>query len=173
MNNNDRSNSNSFLPGIQARKRKRALTNTQNKNKKQNTNGESSSATVNADDNDNDNEIEIDEEDTHKSNEPSSVWKYATRAENKGMAICSLCNKHISTSNWSTTALRRHLILIHSKNDLILSKHQQKKLTISPELKEKYHNLSVVAIVKDNLPFNAFMKSGLSTIFKEAIPGDI
>jgi hypothetical protein len=56
---------------------------------------------------------------------------------------------------------------------LILSNEQTREtIRISSKLKEKFHTLSVEAIIKDNLPFNAFMKSGLSRIMKEAITGN-
>ncbi len=71
--------------------------------------------------------------------------------------------------------LRRHLIQVHNKIELILSNEKQEQQTskINPMLKEKFHQLSVQAIIKDNLPFNAFMKPGLAKIMKEAIPGNI
>ncbi|CAF1426303.1 unnamed protein product, partial [Rotaria sp. Silwood1] len=102
----------------------------------------------------------------------SSVWKYAKRSRDKKYAICLLCDKHISTVNWSTTSIRRHLIEVHDTQELILSDDNKKKTsTISQRLKEKFHKLSVKAIIKDNLPFNAFNNTGLSKLIQEAIPG--
>lgn len=61
----------------------------------------------------------------------------------------------------------------HHKYELIISnKNPEITLTTDPVVKEKIHRLSVEAIVKDNLPFNAFMKSGLKKLMKEAIPGN-
>ncbi|CAF3926623.1 unnamed protein product [Rotaria sp. Silwood1] len=115
---------------------------------------------------------EEEEETVHKSTEVSSIWKYAKRSKNKKYAICLLCDKHISTANWSTSSVRRHLIEIHNIQEVALpDDNKNKTSTISKRLKEKFHKLSVEAIIKDNLPFKAFEKAGLSKLLQEAIPG--
>ncbi|CAF4127105.1 unnamed protein product, partial [Rotaria sp. Silwood1] len=124
-------------------------------------------------DSDDDNNDKDEENIDHQSNEPSNVWKYATRSRDKKFAICKICSKRISTNNWSTTCLRRHLILKHDKYELILSNEKTEATsTISPIVKENIHKLSIEAIIKDNLPFNAFMKSGLAKLMKKALPGN-
>ena len=93
----------------------------------------------------------------------SSVWQYGARNDKK-FAQCPLCDKRISTSNWSTTYLRQHLIEKHNKTDLIISDAQKKKKSrkISKNVRDKLHQLAVEAVIRDGLPFNAFKKPGLS-----------
>ncbi|CAF2839444.1 unnamed protein product [Rotaria sp. Silwood2] len=55
------------------------------------------------------------------SSEPSAVWNYVNRGDDKNYAQRLLCDKRISTNNWSTTTLRPHFIEQHNKTDLILS----------------------------------------------------
>ena len=104
---------------------------------------------------------------------PSPVWQYAVRSEDKSYATCRLCDKRISTSNWSTSSLRRHLIQMHNKSELMLSKKHKRNVTpdAPQRVREKFHKLSVEATIKDSLPFNAFNKPGLSRLIEEAIPG--
>ncbi|CAF1308555.1 unnamed protein product [Rotaria sordida] len=114
---------------------------------------------------------EEEEETVHESPKVSSIWKYAKRSKNKKYAICLLCDKHISTANWSTSSVRRHLIEIHNIQEVALpDDNKNKTSTISKRLKAKFHKLSVEAIIKDNLPFKAFEKAGLSKLLQEAIP---
>ena len=169
--NNNHNRSQSISSSQTTNKRKIPPTKNPNRKKKIQKNLKSTTiSTINFEDDTND----TDEENVHQSNEPSSVWQYATRSDDKKFSICTLCNKRISTSNWSTTCLRRHLIQVHDKTELILiNEKSEQTSTINPTIKEKFHRLSVEAIIKDNLPFNAFMKSGLSKIMKEAIPGNI
>ena len=114
-----------------------------------------------------------DEETRRYSTAPSPVWQYAVRSEDKSYATCRLCDKRISTSNWSTSSLRRHLIQMHNKSELMLSKKHKRNVTpdAPQRVREKFHKLSVEAIIKDSLPFNAFNKPGLSRLIEEAIPG--
>ena len=37
--------------------------------------------------------------------QPSTTWQYVVRSENKSYAICLLCDKWITTNNWSTQLL--------------------------------------------------------------------
>ncbi|CAF1535435.1 unnamed protein product [Adineta ricciae] len=64
------------------------------------------------------NEAEESNDENH-SLQSSAVWKYATRIkiEGKQYAICFDCRAQISTNNWSTSALRRHLIVMHNRLD--------------------------------------------------------
>ena len=119
------------------------------------------------DDNDNDNI------DVQQVKEPSAIWQFAIRSNDRSYANCLLCNKRISTANWSTTSVRRHLVQVHNKTELILSNEEKREnpYKIGRELKEKLHELSVEAIIRDNLPFNAFNKLGLSKLIQEAVPG--
>ncbi|CAF4221076.1 unnamed protein product, partial [Rotaria sordida] len=116
-------------------------------------------------------EEEEEEETVHKSPKVSSIWKYAKRSKDKKYAICLLCDKYISTANWSTSSVRRHLIEIRNIEEVVLpDDNKNKTSTISKRLKAKFHKLSVEAIIKDNLSFNAFNKNGLSKLIQEAIP---
>ncbi|CAF2776273.1 unnamed protein product [Rotaria sp. Silwood2] len=116
-------------------------------------------------DTDDDQSIEL------RSSKTSSVWQYATRID-KNFSQCDLCDKRISTSNWSTTYLRQHLIEKHNKTDLILP-HTQKnnKCKIVKNVRNKLHQLAVEAVIRDGLPFNVFKKPGLSKLLEEAMPG--
>ncbi|CAF3363162.1 unnamed protein product [Rotaria socialis] len=102
----------------------------------------------------------------------SSVWQYATRNYKK-FAQCTLCDKRISTSNWSTTYLRQHLIKKHNKTDLIIPDAQKnnKSCKVAKNVRDKLHQLAVEAVIRDGLPFNAFKKPGLSKLIEEATPG--
>lgn len=104
----------------------------------------------------------------------SSVWQFAERSEDRKYAICRLCQKQISISNGSTSAIRRHLTTIHKKPDLIMKKKHKddKHSTIDIEYKEKLDQLSTEAIINDCLPFNAFMKPGLSKLIRKMVPGE-
>ena len=115
-----------------------------------------------------------DENNLQQLKEPSNIWQYAIRNDNKS-ATCLLCPKKISTANWSTSSVRRHLVQVHNKTELILSDEERKKKSsnIRQELKEKLHNLCVEAIIRDGLPFKAFDKPGLSNLLQEAVPGKI
>ena len=73
-----------------------------------------SSITNNSDIND------IDTTDVEQPIQPSTVWQYAVRDDNKTHAICLLCDKEITTNNWSTSSIRRHLVKVHQKTELIL-----------------------------------------------------
>ncbi|CAF1565974.1 unnamed protein product, partial [Adineta ricciae] len=67
------------------------------------------------------NEAEESNDENH-SLQSSAVWKYATRIkiEGKQYAICFDCRAQISTNNWSTSALRRHLIVMHNRLDVCI-----------------------------------------------------
>ena len=111
---------------------------------------------------------------THtQSKEPASVWQYAMRAADNTHAICRLCNKKITTANWSTTSMRRHLVQVHGRDDLVLVPESRRKNNpkIAAGLKDKLHKLSIEAIIKDSLPFDSFTKSGLAKLLEEAVPG--
>jgi hypothetical protein len=132
-----------------------------------------SSITIISDADDTDDPDDNDDIDIQQVKEPSPIWQYATRSNDRSYAICSLCNRRISTANWSTTSVRRHLVQVHNKIELMLPNEGKRKnpSKISQELKEKLHKLSVEAIIRDNLPFTAFHKSGLSNLIQEAVPG--
>jgi len=132
-----------------------------------------SSITIISDADDTDDPDDNDDIDIQQVKEPSPVWQYATRSNDRSYANCSLCNRRISTANWSTTSVRRHLVQVHNKTELMLPNEGKGKNSskISQELKEKLHKLSVEAIIRDNLPFTAFHKSGLSNLIQEAVPG--
>ncbi|CAF1192936.1 unnamed protein product [Adineta ricciae] len=87
-------------------KRKEALTKLHHKSKATKTSGDSMVASSS---------ISIDEvgknDNKNHPQSSTSVWKYATRSHDKKHAICLICGTQITTSNWSTSALRRHLIL--------------------------------------------------------------
>jgi len=62
-------------------------------------------------------ENDNDEADVQQISEPSTVWQYAVRSD-KSYDICLLCNKRITTNNWSTSSIRRrHLIQVHKKTE--------------------------------------------------------
>jgi hypothetical protein len=169
--NNDLDSSQPTLPSQPTNKRKNPPTKNSNKNKiVKNSSNNLTTSTINFDDETDDNN----EQNVEKSIESSLVWKFAKRNDDKKSATCLLCGKRLSTSNWSTTSIRRHLIQAHNKTQVILrSEKTEKASTIAATLKKKLHQLSVEAVIKDNLPFNAFMKSGLSKLIKEAVPGNI
>ncbi|CAF4268238.1 unnamed protein product, partial [Rotaria sp. Silwood2] len=154
-------------------KRKEAPTKNSNKKKivktSINTTITSLNVTLNSDTN-NDDETNV-----QQLKELSNIWQYAIRNDNKSFATCLLCDKQISTSNWSTSSVRRHLIQVHDKTELILSDEERKKKSsnIRQDLKEKLHNLCVEAIIRDSLPFKAFNKPGLSKLLQEAVPENI
>ena len=62
---------------------------------------------------------------------------------------------------------------MHDKSDLVSSKKHKRNFApdVPQRVKEKFHKLSVEAIIKDSLPFNAFNKPGLSRLIEEAVPG--
>mgnify|MGYP000675205381 CR=1 FL=1 len=100
------------------------------------------------------------------------MWLYATRSDDKLFAICNLCNKRVTTNNWSTNALRRHLIEIHKKTDLLQSTTKKTdNRTMARSQREKLHKLSIESIIKDGLPFSAFNKAGLKKLLEEVAPG--
>ncbi|CAF3885577.1 unnamed protein product [Rotaria sp. Silwood1] len=173
--NNNHNQSQSLLSSQTTNKRKVPPTKNSKKGKRfknSSNNKTTTTTTTTTIDSDDDNNDKDEENIDHQSNEPSNVWKYATRSRDKKFAICKICSKRISTNNWSTTCLRRHLILKHDKYELILSNEKTEATsTISPIVKENIHKLSIEAIIKDNLPFNAFMKSGLAKLMKKALPG--
>ena len=43
--------------------------------------------------------------------------------------------------------------------------------TIAKNIHNKLHQLAVEAVIRDDLPFNAFQKPGLSKLIQEASPG--
>ena len=171
--NNDHNQLQSLLFSQATNKRKDPLTKNQTKKRFKNASNNKIMTTTTATiDCDNDSSGKDEENIHHQSNEPSNVWKYATRSHDKKFAVCTICTKRISTNNWSTTCLRRHLILKHNKYELILSNEKTETTsTINPIVKANIHKLSVEAIIKDNLPFNAFMKSELAKIMEEVLPG--
>ena len=114
------------------------------------------------------------EETVQHSYEALSVWKFAERSDDKTFAICLICDKHIKTSNWPTTTIRHHLTQVHNKTEFTPPNNKKTMITaVNRNLKEKLHKLLITTIIKDNLPFNAFNKTGLSKLIQEAIPGNI
>ena len=108
-----------------------------------------------------------------QSKQSTSVWQFATRGADNTHATCRLCNKQITTTNGSTTSMRRHLVQSHDRDDLILMPTSRGKNSprIAAGLKDKLHKLSIEAIIKDSLPFDSFTKSGLAKLLEEAVPG--
>ena len=147
-------------------KRKEAPTKQCQKNKAARTSGDSVAASS---------LTNIDEDEENDPQSSTSVWKYATRTPKKKHAICFDCGTQISTSNWSTSAIRRHLVLKHNRLDICLqnTSEAQQSSNVSRHLKEKLHRLCVEAIIRDSLPFNCFSKPGLSKVLKEALPGEL
>ncbi|CAF1192848.1 unnamed protein product [Adineta ricciae] len=115
-------------------KRKEALTKLHHKNKAPKTSGDSmtTSSSISID------EVEKNDNDNHPQSS-TSVWKYATRSHDKKHAMCLDCDAQITTSNWSTSALRRHLILKHNRLDMCLQNTPgaQQSSNVSRHLKEK------------------------------------
>ena len=155
-------------------KRKQAPTTNQNNNKIPKTSvTTTSSITFNSDDHDN--ISDDDETNVQPPRKLSAIWQYATRTDDKSYAKCLLCNKRITTSNWSTTTLRNHLVKTHNKVELMipLAEIKRNSSTITKEVKEKLHQLCVEAIIRGSLPFNTFDQPGLSKLMREAVPGKI
>ncbi|CAF3521625.1 unnamed protein product [Rotaria socialis] len=86
------------------------------------------------------------------SSKTSSVWQYVTRND-KNFSQCALCDKRISTSNWSTTYLRQYLIEKHNKTDLILPDAQKnnKSCEVAKNVRDKLHQLALGAVIRDGL----------------------
>jgi hypothetical protein len=84
-------------------------------------------------------------------------------------------NKRISTSNGSTSTLRRHLILHHDKHELILSSKKRKhtQSTFSEIKKQELHNLIINCFIRDGRTFNDFEKPGAKKLLQELVPGKI
>ncbi len=103
------------------------------------------------------------------------MWKYAIRDDNPNYATCCLCsdNKRISTNNGSTTTLRKHLILKHNKNDLILPPNKRKstKTLFNPIQKEQLHHMIICSIIRDGRTFNDFEKAGIKKLLQVLLPG--
>ena len=119
---------------------------------------------------------ESDTDDDHcielRTSKTSSVWRYAKRHGDRNFSECMLCAKRISTNNWSTTHLRRHLIEKHHKTDLTLpSAPKTNQITISKDIQRNLHRLAMEAVIRDGLPFNAFQRPGLSKFIEEASKG--
>lgn len=154
-------------------KRKQAPTTQQNKTKLAKT-SKTTASSITFDSNDH-HDIDDNESDIQDTRKSSLLWQYATRSDDRLYATCSLCNKQISTSNWSTTSIRRHLIKIHNKLELIIPSAQAKRNSsnIKNDVKEKLHQLCVEAIIRGGLPFNTFDKPGLLKLMMEAAPGKI
>lgn len=116
-------------------------------------------------------EIYLDEQSDKK---VSSVWKYASRTEDKTFATSKLCGKKLSTSSWSMTSLRRHLVQVHNlvELDVGATTKTNDSLTVTQSVRQKLNQLCIEAIVKDNLSFNAFQKPGLSKLLKLGILGE-
>lgn len=157
-------------------KRKQAPTTNHNNNKIPKTSvTTASSITLNSDDCDNICHDDDDESDVQQPRKSSTIWQYAIQSDDRSYAKCLLCNKQITTGNWSTSSVRRHLVKIHNKVELILPHVEIKRNSsiIKKEVKEKLHQLCVEAIIRGSLPFNTFYKPGLSKLMQEAVPGKI
>jgi hypothetical protein len=108
----------------------------------------------------------------------SNVWLYAHRHPTaNGWAICDLCPslptpKRISTKGGATTTLRKHLIKVHNKIELLLARqdcnHSEK---VSPIHRDRLHKLLINAIVVDGRCFGDFRKAGFSQFLECAVPG--
>ena len=108
----------------------------------------------------------------------SNVWLYAHRHPTaNGWAICDLCPslptpKRISTKGGATSTLRKHLVKVHNKIELLLARqecnHSEK---VSPVHRDRLHKLLVNAIVVDGRCFGDFRKAGFSQFLECAVPG--
>jgi BED zinc finger len=108
----------------------------------------------------------------------SNVWIYARRHPTAhGWAICDLCPslptpKRISTKGGATSTLRKHLVKVHKKMELLLVRedcadHEK----VSAVHRDRLHKLLINAIVVDGRCFGDFRKPGFSRFLECAIPG--
>ncbi|CAF1088097.1 unnamed protein product [Didymodactylos carnosus] len=90
----------------------------------------------------------------------SDEWAYATRCTDRNYAKCNLCSSErpriISTNGGSTTYLRSHLVTKHNKTDLVkpVTERKIKTNNLQLDLKQKYHELAVNAVIRDGTACN-------------------
>ena len=112
---------------------------------------------------------------------PSIVWKYAHRdCDNPGWAVCKLCPtfplpKRLSVKDGTTSALRKHLINVHKKEELepVAKKSQRSISNILPNERDRLHQLLIDAVVVDGRTFSDIRKPGISRFLDEVIPGRV
>ena len=93
----------------------------------------------------------------------SNVWIYARRhPTTHGWAICDLCPslptpKRISTKGGATSTLRKHLVKVHKKSELLLVREAcNEREKISTVQRDRLHKLLINAIVVDGRCFGDF-----------------
>ena len=108
----------------------------------------------------------------------SNVWIYARRHPTAhGWAICDLClslptPKRISTKGGATSTLRKHLLKVHKKSELLLVREDcNEREKISTVQRDRLHKLLINAIVVDGRCFGDFRKAGISRFLEYAVPG--
>ena len=80
----------------------------------------------------------------------------------------------LSRKGQSTSSLRRHLRLVHDKKEFEEKRpttNEQMVNRLSPEQKQKLHQLAVNAIIEDGRSFNDFNKPGITKLFKGLLDG--
>ena len=107
----------------------------------------------------------------------SEVWEYFERLISTGplKAKCLLCQHELSTPNYGTSSLKRHLEYVHdmkqfgsvdtprlSSIPVKLSKPEKKTLDL----------LAVHAIIQDARAFGDFQKSGIKKFIAALKPGE-
>ncbi|CAF1291621.1 unnamed protein product [Rotaria sordida] len=102
------------------------------------------------------------------------VYKLFDKLSN-GLFRCKLCQQELKNKRYNTTNLRKHIGLVHKKNEYLYPSQQTNYLpksnSISPERKKKLDSAIVSCIIKDSRSFDDFRKSGMREFLSIAVPG--
>ena len=108
----------------------------------------------------------------------SNVWIYARRhPTTNGWGIFYLCYslptpKRISTKGGATSTLRKHLVKVHNKIELLLVREDcNAREKVSAVQRDRPHKLLINAIVVDGRCFGDFRKAEISHFLECAVPG--
>ncbi|CAF2662301.1 unnamed protein product [Rotaria sp. Silwood2] len=109
----------------------------------------------------------------------SDVWNYFKRIETNGVFLAQClkkeCSKILSTPNWTTSSLIKHLNYVHKIRDLKKLPSYRFRASggvqkLSKEKKSHIDRLALEAIIKDGRSFNDFNKSGLKRFIQNIFP---
>lgn len=108
----------------------------------------------------------------------SDVWQYFERVADSHplKAKCKTCSEQLSTPNYGTSSLKRHLLQRHNLQQFASNKVSGRHTTpirLSKVEKKRLDDLAVKAIIKDSRAFGDFHKSGLKSFIDALKPGKI
>ncbi|CAF4178579.1 unnamed protein product, partial [Rotaria sordida] len=146
--NNNHNQSQSLLSSQTRNKRKVPPIKNSKKGKrfKNSSNNKTTTTTTTIIDSDDDNNDKDEENIDHQSNEPSNVWKYATRSRDKKFAVCTICTKRYQPIQRNVVTRRLKRLNQQKYNKLIEELKPIETITLSMDFWSDRSNRSFLVI---------------------------